>query len=125
MLHNYSEGLKTRRRDVVKIVSSGVGAGAADLTGVDKSTGVLSIVHTGTGLYTVNFDDKFYNFLCMNGVVADVTAPGAWDIQLASAPGTNINSLAIQVFKANVLTDLTTDETLFVEFSFSSTSRPN
>lgn len=58
--------------------------------GTDKPNGITSIVHSGTGEYTITFDDQFY---ALTGAQVSLMLATAADskVQLTGVPG-NLNS---------------------------------
>jgi hypothetical protein len=113
------------QREAVKLWVTGTGAGAADLTAIDSAgQGVVSIVHTGTGLYTVNLKDPHVKMLGLDANVIDATTPAVWSVTPVTADVTAASkAITIVVFKAGVAADLTTDEKLQLEISLSNTQR--
>lgn len=120
----FQKGVQTLQRDPVKLWVSGVGAGAANLTGISSAGGgVVSVAQTGTGLYTVTLRDKYAGLLMLSGCVIDPTGPDEWVVQVASQAVASAKTIAIQVFKGGALTDLTTDETLLLEITLKNTKQ--
>jgi hypothetical protein len=112
------------QRESVKIWASGVGAGAADLTGiVSAGKGVVSVVHTGTGLYTINLGEKYNSLLGFDADILTAGAAALFAVQGFVADVSGAKTITIGTYKGGVLTDLTTNETLQVEISLSNTQR--
>jgi hypothetical protein len=109
-------------RDVVTIFGRGVGAGAANLTGV-KGKGVESIVRTGVGLHTITLSSQWAGFLLFGATVIDVTAPAGWDVEVVEELVATSKTVKIAIFKTGVAAELTTDETLLFSITLSNTSQ--
>ena len=120
---NFSNTTYSLQRDVVNLFLKGVGAGAADLTGVLTSTGIKSVHETGTGAYDITLTDKYNSLLMASFNVIDAGTIDDWEVVLATDL-TNSNVISIQVFKGGTATDLTTSQTLIGKISLSNTQRP-
>lgn len=108
----------------VKLYVSGVGASAADLTSVKGAT---LIDQTATGLYTVTLPRKFAGLLNLSWNVKSTTAAN-WSVQIISETVATDGKVNIAVLSAadNAATaptkaNLTTGETLFLEFTLQDT----
>ena len=119
---------KNNLPDVVKIFGRGVGAAAANLTGVQ---GVVSVVHTGTGLYTVNLPRKYAGLLNLQWQVISTTAAN-WLVTVISenvvGASATAGSIAISVLSsaagsaaAPAAANLSTAQTLLLEITVADT----
>lgn len=97
---------------VVFVHMRGTGAAAANLTGV-KGNGVASIVRTGVGTHTVTLSRKYAGLLNVLGNIIDVTTPDDWEVNVLTDL-TSGNAVGIEISKAGVAADLTTDEKLLL-----------
>jgi hypothetical protein len=122
---NFVNGTKALQREVVKLWAKGVGAGAADLTGLESAGGgVESIEHDGsTGLYTVTLADKYAGLLQVGENVIDATSPDDWKVVVVAEDVAGAKTINIAVFKGGALTDLTTDDTLLLELTLKNTQQ--
>lgn len=121
---NFTREMNFLQREAVTLWGSGVGAGAADLTGVvSAGKGIVSVVRTGTGLYTINLGEKYNSLLGFDFAVLDPTATAAWAVTPMVVDVAGAKTITITVFKAGVAADLTSDETLYLEISLSNTQR--
>lgn len=107
----------------VLIFGKGTGAGAANLTALQSAGAIASIAETGTGLYTITLADKFNSLLMFTGSVLDANSPDDWEVAMITETVSSTKTITIGVFKGGTLTDLTTDEKLYLSIWVSNSSR--
>jgi hypothetical protein len=120
--HNFAP-VRALDRELVILAAKATGAGAANLTNISARCGVVSIVRTGAGLYTVNLDTRYQELRHLSYNVVDPTAPDDWTVNITTDLVANGNSFGIAVYKGGVAADLTTDEKLTLEIVLKNSSR--
>ncbi len=122
---SFTANMFALQKDVVKLFVKGVGAGAADLTGV-VGPGVASLKYnSATGKVKVTLQDTYNALLMVSAMVIDATTPDDWEVTVeAEAVATAATkTISLAVFKGGTLTDLTSDETLMLEITLRNTSQ--
>lgn len=108
--------------DLVEIVGFGTGAATDALTALN-APGVTSVDQTGTGLYTVLLEDKWNRLMHFSFEVLDAGTPDDWDVRVVTETVSTTKTLTLAVFKGGTLTDLTTDEKLYMRILVSNSER--
>jgi hypothetical protein len=112
----------TLERDVVRLYGMGIGAGAANLTGV-KGKGITSIVRTGVGAHTITLANKWNGFLNFAACIVDTTTPDDWEVTLVEELVATSKTIKIAIFKGGTAAELTTDELIKFEIVLSNTAQ--
>ncbi len=108
--------MKALQKDVVQLFCKGVGAAAADLTGL-VGPGVSSVAYnSATGKLLVTLADTYNALLFCAGAVIDPNSPDDWEVTVdAETVATKATrSISLSIWKGGALANLTTDETLML-----------
>lgn len=110
-----------------KIFARGVGAGAADLTGLSAnggSAGVASIKYnSATGKLLVTLEDKWTALQNVSAQVIDTTTQAQWVVNVDAETVASTKTITLSVWKAGSLANLSTDEVLLLEISVMNSAR--
>jgi hypothetical protein len=101
------------------LYASAVGTGAANAPLLDGLGFTGPAVRTGVGTYQFRLTDPYVRITKFQMSFKDPTAPAVWDSVLltenVSAALPSARLVTVQLFKAGVATDLTSDETMYLE----------
>lgn len=121
---NLKRNLSHFHPEPILLFGKAVGAGAANLTGL-VGPGIASInYNAATGKVKITLEDKYNSLLWCDGVVMDATTPDDWEVVIEAETVASTKTITLAIFKGGALTDLTTDETLFLQIFVSNSSRP-
>lgn len=112
-------------RDVLTLFGNCVGNGASDPTAL-KGKGIASIAHVGgagSGTYTITLTDKWNGLLFHSFSVLDATSPAVWAVTVSAQTVSSSKTISINVFKAGVAADLTSDEKLYFKLQVSNSAQ--